>query len=351
MHQGIFLLFFKSLYLDLSLLSHTITVTLNSEKNVTMKIVVLDGFTLNPGDLSWQGLEQLGECEIYDRTDATQVLERCADAQVIFTNKVVLDAKLLAQFPHLKYIGVTATGYNVVDTQAAKNLGITVTNTPAYGTDSVAQFVFAQLLNWAQPVAYYSDTVKQKRWAKSPDFCYYDHPMLELAGLKLGIIGYGAIGKKVAQIALGFGMQVLTYSRTEPKSLPTGIRFVTLDELSKKSDVISLHCPLTEQNNGFINSAFLSNMKDSAYLINTGRGPLINESDLLHALKEKKIAGAALDVLAVEPPDESNPLIDVENCTITPHIAWATLAARQRLMGIAVNNLQGFMKGEAINRV
>ncbi len=318
---------------------------------MTLKIVVLDGFTLNPGDLSWQGLEALGKCEIYERTEASQVIERCHNAQIIFTNKVILDKEVLSQLPQLKYIGVTATGFNVVDTLAAEKQGITVTNTPAYGSDSVAQFVFAQLLNWAQPVSYYSNTVKQKRWAESPDFCYYDHPMLELAGLTLGIIGYGAIGKKVAQIALGFGMQVLVHSRTEPESLPAGIAFVTLDSLSKQSDVISLHCPLTEENNGFVNSDFLSNMKDSAYLINTGRGPLINEKDLLLALQEGNIAGAALDVLTVEPPEESNPLFDMENCTITPHIAWATLAARQRLMGIAVNNLQGFLKGEAINKV
>jgi len=316
-----------------------------------MKIVILDGFTLNPGDLSWQPIQGLGECKVYERTQVSEVLARCSDAQIIFTNKVILDANILAQLPHLKYIGVTATGFNVVDTIAAKKQGIVVTNTPAYGSDSVAQFVFSQLLNWAQPVAYYSDTVKQKRWAKSPDFCYYDAPMIELANLTLGIVGYGAIGKKVAKIALGFGMQVLIYSRTKPQDLPNNIRFVALDELATKSDVISLHCPLNDANAGFVNAEFLANMKDSAYLINTGRGPLINEADLLNALKNNIIAGAALDVLAVEPPDENNPLLEVNNLTITPHIAWATLAARQRLMGIAVNNLKDFLAGKKTNRV
>ena len=316
-----------------------------------MKIVILDGFTLNPGDLSWQPLHDLGECKIYERTDAQEVLARCRDAQIVFTNKVILDASILAQLPQLKYIGVTATGFNVVHTVAAKQLGVVVTNTPAYGSDSVAQFVFSQLLNWAQPVAYYNETVKQKRWANSPDFCYYDAPMIELHNLTLGIVGYGAIGKKVAQIALGFGMQVLIHSRTEPKDLPENIRFVVLDELAKESDVISLHCPLNDANAGFVNAAFLAKMKDSAYLINTGRGPLINEADLLSALKTNVIAGAALDVLAVEPPDENNPLFEVNNLTITPHIAWATLAARQRLMGIAVNNLQDFLAGKNTNRV
>jgi len=316
-----------------------------------MKIAILDGFTLNPGDLSWQPVHDLGECNVYERTDARDVLTRCRDAQIVFTNKVILDANILAQLPQLKYIGVTATGFNVVDTAAAKELGIVVTNTPAYGSDSVAQFVFAQLLNWAQPVAHYSETVKQKRWAKSPDFCYYDAPMIELSNLTLGIVGYGAIGKKVAQIALGFGMQVLIHSRTKPQDLPDGIRFVALDQLAKESDVISLHCPLNDTNAGFVNAAFLANMKNSAYLINTGRGPLINETDLLNALKNNTIAGAALDVLAVEPPDENNPLFEVNNLTITPHIAWATLAARQRLMGIAVNNLQDFLAGKTTNRV
>jgi len=316
-----------------------------------MKIAILDGFTLNPGDLSWQPVHDLGECNVYERTDAQDVLTRCRDAQIVFTNKVILDANILAQLPQLKYIGVTATGFNVVDTAAAKELGIVVTNTPAYGSDSVAQFVFAQLLNWAQPVAHYSETVKQKRWAKSPDFCYYDAPMIELSNLTLGIVGYGAIGKKVAQIALGFGMQVLIHSRTKPQDLPDGIRFVALDQLAKESDVISLHCPLNDTNAGFVNAAFLANMKNSAYLINTGRGPLINETDLLNALKNNTIAGAALDVLAVEPPDENNPLFEVNNLTITPHIAWATLAARQRLMGIAVNNLQDFLAGKTTNRV
>ncbi len=316
-----------------------------------MKIVILDGFTLNPGDLSWQPIEALGECDIYERTPSSQVLKRCQDAHIVFTNKVVLDAKIIAQLPKLKYIGVTATGVNVVDTVAAKNQGIIVTNTPGYGTDSVAQFVFSQLLNWAQPVAHYSDSVKQNRWSNSADFCYYDHSMIELNNLTMGIVGYGAIGKKVAQIALAFGMKVLIFSRTQPQTLPTGIDFVPLNELARRCDVISLHCPLTAGNTGFINAEFLSSMKDSAYLINTGRGPLINEVDLLHALQEKIIAGAALDVLAIEPPDKNNPLIKAGTATITPHIAWATLTARKRLMDIATQNLQDFLQGKMSNVV
>ncbi len=316
-----------------------------------MKIVILDGFTLNPGDLSWQPIEALGECDIYERTSHSQVLERCHDAHIVFTNKVVLDSQIIAQLPKLKYIGVTATGVNVVDTVAAKKQGIIVTNTPGYGTDSVAQFVFSQLLNWAQPVAHYDDSVKQNRWSNSPDFCYYDHSMIELNNLTMGIVGYGAIGKKVAQIALAFGMKVLIFSRTQPHGLPAGIDFVPLNELARRCDVISLHCPLTADNNGFINAKFLSSMKNSAYLINTGRGPLINEVDLFHALQEKVIAGAALDVLAMEPPAKNNPLIKADTATITPHIAWATLTARKRLMAIATQNLQDFLQGKMSNLV
>ncbi len=320
-------------------------------KVLTMKIVILDGFTLNPGDLSWQAIEACGECDIHERTPINQVIERCHDAQIVFTNKVVLDAEIIAQLPKLKYIGVTATGVNVVDTVAAKQHGIVVTNTPGYGSDSVAQFVFSQLLNWAQPVAYYSDSVKQSRWSNSSDFCYYDHAMIELANLTLGIVGYGAIGKKVAKIAVAFGMKVLIHSRTQPQTLPTGIDVVPLNELASRCDVITLHCPLTPDNTGFINAKFLSNMKKSAYLINTGRGPLINEVDLLNALQKNIIAGAALDVLAIEPPDKNNLLIKEDNATITPHIAWATLTARKRLMGIATQNLQDFLQGKVSNHV
>lgn len=316
-----------------------------------MKIVVVDGFTLNPGDISWQGLKALGDCQIYQRTAAQDLIERCADAEAILTNKVVFSDEVMAQLPALKYLGVMATGYNVVDVDAAARRGIVVTNTPAYGTASVAQFVFAQLLQWAQPVGYYDQTVKARRWSRSDDFCYYDHNMMELAGKTLGLIGYGAIGRQVARIGLAFGMKVLVNTRTTPAELPSGVDAVSLDELASRSDVISLHCPLTADNAGFVNAEFLSAMKSSAFLINTGRGPLIDESALYDALVEQRIAGAALDVLATEPPPSDHPLFSLSNCTITPHIAWATREARQRLMDIAVDNLQAFVDGASLNRV
>ncbi len=316
-----------------------------------MKIVVVDGHTLNPGDLSWQGFEQLGELSLYERSRSEQVLERCRDAQVVLTNKVPITDQLMAQLPELRYIGVLATGYNVVDVSAARQRDIVVTNTPAYGTHSVAQFVFAQLLQWAQPVAYYSDSVKHNRWSQTPDFCYYDHPMVELAGKTLGIVGFGAIGQQVARIARAFDMSVQVNTRTPPASLPDGVRAVDLPTLAETSDVISLHCPLTDANAGFVDRDFLAAMKPGAYLINTGRGPLIDEAALYEALRSGHLSGAALDVLSVEPPEVDHPLFSLPNCTITPHIAWATTAARQRLMGIAVDNLRAFLAGEAKNRV
>lgn len=316
-----------------------------------MKIVVVDGFTLNPGDISWEGVKALGDCQIYERTAAHELVERCRDAEVILTNKVVFSNDIMEQLPALKYLGVTATGYNVVDVEAAARRGIVVTNTPAYGTASVAQFVFAQLLQWAQPVSYYDQTVKARRWSRSDDFCYYDHNMVELAGKTLGLIGYGAIGRQVAQIGLAFGMNVLVHTRTPPAQLSPGVESVALAELASRSDVISLHCPLTAENAGFVNAEFLSAMKSSAFLINTGRGPLIDEAALYDALVDQRIAGAALDVLATEPPPANHPLFSLNNCTITPHIAWATIEARQRLMDIVVDNLQAFVAGASLNRV
>lgn len=316
-----------------------------------MKIVVVDGHTLNPGDISWQGLSALGECEIYEHTPAESVVSRCRDAEAVLTNKVAFDEAVLAQLPNLKYLGVTATGVNVVDLQAAARRGIVVTNTPGYGTHSVAQFVFAQLLQWAQPVAYYDRTVKELRWSRSRDFCYYDHTMMELSGKTLGVIGFGEIGRQVTQIALAFGMQVLVHTRTPPTDLPAGVSEATLERLATGSDVISLHCPLTDSNEGFIDAEFLAAMKPGAYLINTGRGALIDESALYHALTSGQIAGAALDVLSVEPPPADHPLLSLDNCTITPHIAWATREARERLMAIAVANLQAFVDGSPENCV
>jgi glycerate dehydrogenase len=316
-----------------------------------MNIVIVDGFTLNPGDLSWAGLKALGDCTVYPRTSDEQVLERCRDADVVLTNKVVFSDQIMAQLPKLRYLGVLATGYNVVDVEAAGRRNIAVTNIPAYGSQSVAQFVFAQILQWAQPVSYYAQTVKAKRWQQSPDFCYYDHSMIELAGKTLGIIGFGGIGQKVAQIALGFDMQVLVHTRTVPSQLPAGVQTVELTTLAKQSDVISLHCPLTPTNEHFIDAAFLKTMKSSAYLINTGRGPLIDETALFQALDQQWIAGAALDVLSVEPPQTDHPLFQLERCTITPHIAWATVEARSRLMAIAVDNVSAYLMGRAKNRL
>jgi len=316
-----------------------------------MNIVIVDGFTLNPGDLSWAGLEALGNCTVYPRTGDEQVVERCRNAEVVLTNKVVFSDQIMAQLPKLRYLGVLATGYNVVDIEAAARRNIAVTNIPAYGSQSVAQFVFAQILQWAQPVSYYAQTVKDKRWQQSPDFCYYDHSMVELAGKTLGIIGFGGIGQKVAQIALAFDMQVLVHTRTVPSQLPQGVQTVELTTLAKESDVISLHCPLTPTNERFIDAAFLQTMKFSAYLINTGRGPLIDEVALFQAIDQQWIAGAALDVLSVEPPQTDHPLFQLERCTITPHIAWATLEARSRLMGIAVDNLSAYLMGHAKNRL
>nr|WP_279537216.1 D-2-hydroxyacid dehydrogenase [Aestuariicella hydrocarbonica] len=293
----------------------------------------------------------MGDCTVYARSTAEEVIERCAGAEVVLTNKVVFSDEVMAALPALRYLGVTATGYNVVDAQAAARRGIVVTNTPSYGTASVAQFVFAQLLQWAQPVTYYDQTVKARRWSQSEDFCYYDHNMLELAGKTLGVIGYGEIGRQVASIALAFGMTVLVHTRTPPETVQENVRCVTLDELASNSDVISLHCPLTETNTRFIDKAFLARMKPDAYLINTGRGPLIDEAALFDALTTGTIAGAALDVLTVEPPSKDNPLFSLANCTITPHIAWATQDARQRLMDIAVGNLQKFLAGEPVNCV
>lgn len=316
-----------------------------------MNIVVVDGHTLNPGDISWQGFTALGECTVYEHSTAAEVVARCRHADVVLTNKVVFDEAVLAQLPRLKYLGVTATGVNVVDVQAAAQRSIVVTNTPGYGTQSVAQFVFAQLLQWAQPVAYYDRTVKDRRWSQSRDFCYYDHTMVELAGKTLGVVGFGAIGQQVAKIALAFDMKVLVHTRTPPEDLPVGVRCATLEGLAAESDVISLHCPLTATNEGFIDADFLAAMKPSAYLMNTGRGALIDESALYTSLKNGHIAGAALDVLAVEPPPADHPLLKLNNCTITPHIAWATREARARLMAIAVANLKAFLAGAPVNRV
>ena len=316
-----------------------------------MKIIVLDGYGLNPGDLTWKGFEELGELTVYDRTSPSELLERAAGAEALVTNKTLITSENMDALPDLKYIGVLATGYNVVDIDAAKARGIVVTNIPAYSTASVAQMVFAHILNITQRVGYYADENKQGRWTKNADFCYWDTHLVELQGKKMGIVGFGNIGQATARIAQAFGMEVCVYSSKPQFALPSGIKKMELDELFGECDVVSLHCPLTPDTKEMVNAERLSKMKPNAILINTGRGPLINEQDLADALNEGKIAAAGLDVLSVEPSVEGNPLLDARNCFITPHIAWATLEARTRLMEIAVQNLKSYQKGQIINNV
>lgn len=316
-----------------------------------MKIIVLDGYGLNPGDLSWSGMEALGELTVYDRTSPSELLERSADAEVLITNKTLITAEDMSALPQLKYIGVLATGYNVVDIDAAKSHGIVVTNIPAYSTSSVAQMVFAHLLNITQRVGYYADENRQGRWTKSADFCYWDTPLMELDGKKMGIVGFGNIGQATARIAQAFGMEVCVVTSKEQSSLPAGMKKMELDELFTSCDVVSLHCPLTPTTKEMVNANRLKLMRPQAILINTGRGPLINEQDLADALNEGRIAGAGLDVLSVEPSQKDNPLISAKNCFITPHIAWATKEARIRLMNIAVENLKAYQEGHIINNV
>ena len=316
-----------------------------------MKIVVLDGYGLNPGDLSWKGMEALGELVVYDRTSPSEVMERSANAEVLITNKTVITAEHMAALPQLKYIGVLATGYNVVDIDEARHRGIVVTNIPAYSTASVAQVVFAHVLNITQRVGYYANENAKGRWTNSIDFCYWDTNLIELEGKKMGIVGLGNIGQATARIAQAFGMEILVFTSKEQSALPEGMKKVTLDELFAQSDVVSLHCPLTPDTKEMVNAARLRTMKPSAILINTGRGPLVNEQDLADALNEGRIAAAGLDVLSVEPSVFGNPLFNARNCFITPHIAWATKEARTRLMDIAVNNLKSYQEGNVINNV
>lgn len=317
-----------------------------------LKIVVLDGYTLNPGDLSWKDLEALGTVKIYDRTRPGEVVERATGAQVVLTNKTVLDGEALSQLPDLKYIGVLATGYNVVNLEAARRQGITVTNIPAYSTDSVAQMVFAHLLNITQRVGHYAEEVASGHWTKQADFSYWNTPLVELAGKTLGVIGLGHTGMATARIALAFGMQVLAYTSKSAAELPAGIRKAdSLEQVFSDSNVVSLHCPLTETTKNLVNLERLKLMKREAVLINTGRGGLVNETDLAEALEKGLLAAAGVDVLSSEPPVPDHPLVGVKNCFITPHIAWATFEARQRLMGQAVRNIEAFLSGQPINTV
>ncbi len=316
-----------------------------------MKIVALDGYAANPGDLSWDELKALGECVIYDRTAPEEVLERAADAEVVLTNKVVITAEMMAALPQLKYIGVMATGYNIVDIDAARERGIIVTNIPSYSTDSVGQMVFAHILNIAQQVQHHSEAVHQGRWTASKDFCFWDTPLIELRGKKIGIVGLGHTGYTTARIAIGFGMEVYAYTSKSSFQLPPEIKKMELDQLFSECDIISLHCLLTDKTRELVNAARLKQMKPTAILINTGRGQLVNEQDLADALNNGQIYAAGLDVLSQEPPKADNPLLTARNCYITPHIAWASAAARERLMGILLDNLKGYMEGKVINNV
>lgn len=316
-----------------------------------MKIVVLDGQGVNPGDISWNRIEELGELTVYPRTAPEEVLQHVGNAEIALTNKTVFDANIIAQLKNTKYIGVLATGYNVVDTKAARERGIVVTNIPAYSTDSVAQMVFAHLLNVSNHVDHYAEETRNGVWSRCPDFCYWNTPLFELAGKTLGIVGLGHIGMKVAQIAQAFGMNVLAYTSKSPDQLPEWIRKTTLDGLLGASDVVSLHCPLTDTTRELMNSASIEKMRDGAILINTGRGPLVNEADVADALASGKLDAYCADVLSSEPPSASNPLIGVPNAFITPHVAWATLEARLRLMDIAVCNIKSFLAGSPTNVV
>ncbi len=316
-----------------------------------MKIIVLDGFALNPGDLSWEGYKELGECQVYDRTQPSEIFNRIQDAEVVITNKAIIDKQLIDRLPKLKYIGVTATGYNVVDVQAAGHKGIVVTNIPAYSTDSVAQLVFSHILNIFNRVEMHAYSVRSGEWAGNPDFSYWKSPQTELSGKTLGIIGFGRIGRKVAQIGLAFGMNVIFHNRSQITDIPAGTRQTTLNLVFSESDVVSINCPLIAENNEFVNRDLLQIMKPTAILINTGRGGLIKESDLAIALNTEVIAAAGLDVLSTEPPKPDNPLLSAKNCFITPHIAWATFEARQRLMNITIENLQRFVSCKPQNVV
>lgn len=315
-----------------------------------MNIVVLDGYTLNPGDLSWEQLEQLGDCRIYDRTAPEKVVERARRAEILLTNKTPVTAADMEQLPNLKYIGVLATGYNIVDVEAAKERNIVVTNVPTYGTDSVAQHTFAHILNLTNRVGEHAQSVTRGDWTMSPDWCYWNYPLIELRDLTIGIVGFGRIGKAVARLANAFGMKVLFHDPTPPPDAENG-EPADLDKLFRESDIVSLHCPLSDENEKFVNKERLASMKKSAFLINTSRGQLVDEDALADALNSSGIAGAGLDVLSLEPPPADHPLLTAKNCFITPHNAWATKASRTRLMNIVIENIQAFLNGRPQNVV
>lgn len=316
-----------------------------------MKIVILDGYSVNPGDLSWEELEACGELTVYDRTNTEDILKRTKNADAILTNKVVISSKIIDKLPNLKYIGVLATGYNVVDIEAAKKRGITVTNVPAYSTNSVVQMTFAHILNLTNRVAHYAHENRKGKWSASPDFCYWDTNLGEIAGKTLGVVGLGNIGYKVACIARDFGMDVFACTSKNSADLPDGIQKVTFNGLLGISDILTLHCPLTPQTKEMINKDTLSQMKRGALLINTGRGALVNDKDVAQALCEGQLGGYGADVMTQEPPKPDNPLLSAPNAYLTPHIAWATLEARKRLVSIASANVAAFVQGSPKNVV
>ena len=317
-----------------------------------MKIVLLDGYTLNPGDLSWEPLEKLGEFVVYDRTAPEESLERMKDAEIVISNKTVITRAHIEACEKLQYLGVTATGYNVIDIEAAKEKGIPVCNVPGYSTDAVAQMTFSLLLELTTNVALHSASVYDGQWCRSRDFCYWKAPVVDLAGKTMGLIGFGSIGQKVAQIAVAFGMNVLVYSRTRKPWLETDrIHFTDLDTLLSSADVVSLHCPLFPETKELINKNTIAKMKDGAYLLNTARGACINEADVAEALKNGKLAGAGADVVSVEPMRADNPLLKAPNMVITPHISWASNDSRKRLMQIVADNIEAFQKGSPVNNV
>jgi len=318
-----------------------------------MKVVVLDGYTLNPGDLSWKGLEELGEVRIYDRTSPEDVVARSLGAEIILTNKVVLTSSILKELsPTLRYVGVLATGYNVVDIHTADDLGIVVTNIPAYSTMSVVQQVFALLLNVTNCVAHYSHQILyDDAWVNSPDFSYSDTPLTEIQGKVMGIVGLGRIGSAVAKVADAFGMHVIALTSKDESQLPPYVKKVSLEELFADSDILSLHCPLTDETRNLVSAERLQQMKSSAIIINTGRGPLVDESAVVQALHSGRLGAFAADVLSKEPPSPDNPLLSAPRVYLTPHIAWATFEARTRLMEICINNIKSFLEGTPINVV
>lgn len=316
-----------------------------------MNIVFLDAHTANPGDQSWSEFESLGTCSVYDRTPLEQTVERARDAEIIITNKAVLSRATIEALPKLKYIGVIATGYNVVDVVAARQKGVIVTNVPGYSSPSVAQAAFALLLELTNHTGHHAAEVSQGRWSACPDFCFWDYPIIELHGLTLGLVGWGDIAQAVARIAQAFGMNVIATRRQWSTPPPAGIVAASLDEVLSQSDVISLHCPLTDATKHMINATSLHQMKQTAYLINTARGPLIDDQALADALNAGRIAGAGLDVLSVEPPAPGNPLFTAKNCLITPHVAWASRESRRRLITKAAENVRQWLAGSPVNQV